>query len=27
MGQVKQGDHVEAEVTAEYHVLRMRPLP
>lgn len=27
MGQVKQGDHVEAEVTAAFHVLRMRPLP
>ena len=27
MGQLKQGDRVEAEVTAENHILRMRPLP
>ena len=27
MGQLKAGDHVEAEVTAENHILRMRPLP
>lgn len=27
MGQLKQGDHVEAEVTDQNHALRMRPLP
>ncbi len=27
MGQLKQGDHVEAEVSAQNHVLRMRSLP
>ena len=27
MGQLKLGDRVEAEVTAENHVLRMRSLP
>lgn len=27
MGQPKQGDHVEAEVTDQNHTLRMRPLP
>ena len=26
MGQLKPGDRVEAEVTAENHILRMRPL-
>lgn len=27
MGQLRQGDRVEAEVNAENHILRMRPLP
>jgi len=27
MGQLKQGDHLEAEVTDQNHALRMRPLP
>ena len=27
IGQLKQGDHVEAEVTDQNHTLRMRPLP
>ena len=27
MGQLKQGDHVEAEVTDQNHARRMRPLP
>ena len=27
MGQLKQGDRVEAEVTDQNHALRMRPLP